>query len=59
MMAKLLNPVFCCLLAVFCFVPTISAQTTEFTYQGSLRDGTAPANANYDFEFAMFDSRDS
>lgn len=26
------------------------AQTTEFNYQGSLRDGAAPANANYDFE---------
>lgn len=32
------------------------AQTTEFTYQGSLRDGAAPANANYDFEFALFDA---
>lgn len=33
-----------------------NAQTTEFTFQGSLRDGAAPANANYDFEFALFDS---
>ncbi len=32
------------------------AQTTEFTYQGSLKDGTNPANGNYDFEFALFDA---
>lgn len=34
----------------------ISAQTTEFNYQGSLKDNGSPANANYDFEFAMFDA---
>jgi hypothetical protein len=32
------------------------AQTTEFTFQGNLRDGANPANANYDFEFALFDA---
>ena len=32
------------------------AQTTEFTYQGSLKDNASPANANYDFEFALFDA---
>src|SRR5580765_2505410 len=32
------------------------AQTTEFSYQGSLKDNGAPANANYDFEFALFDA---
>jgi hypothetical protein len=32
-----------------------SAQTTEFTYQGSLKDGPNPANGNFDFEFALFD----
>lgn len=31
-----------------------SAQTTEFTYQGSLKDGSASANGNYDFEFRLF-----
>ena len=36
-------------------VSTASAQTTEFTYQGSLRDGANAANAIYDFEFALFD----
>jgi hypothetical protein len=33
----------------------ISAQTTAFTYQGSLKDGANPANGNYDFEFKLFD----
>ena len=27
---------------------------TEFTYQGSLKDGGQPANNNYDFEFRLF-----
>jgi hypothetical protein len=39
-----------------CFVTHVYAQTTEFTYQGSLRDGSAAANGNYDFEFALFDA---
>src|SRR5438034_3357466 len=33
-----------------------TAQTTEFTYQGKLNDGALPANANYDFEFKLYDS---
>lgn len=32
------------------------AQTTEFTFQGSLKDGSNPANGSYDFEFALFDT---
>src|SRR5258706_12020726 len=32
------------------------SQTTEFTYQGSLKDGSISANNNYDFEFALFDA---
>ena len=31
------------------------AQTTEFTYQGSLKDGANLANGPYDFEFALYD----
>jgi hypothetical protein len=31
------------------------SQTTEFAYQGSLKDGGVAANANYDFEFRLFD----
>ena len=54
-MTKLLNPVFWCLMATFCFVPMVSAQTTEFTYQGSLKDGANLANGPYDFEFALYD----
>jgi len=36
------------------------SQTTEFTYQGNLKLGTAPnqvpANGDYDFEFRLYDS---
>lgn len=32
------------------------AQTTEFTFQGSLQNSSVPANGNFDFEFALFDS---
>ncbi len=31
------------------------AQTTSFTYQGSLKDGGTPANGNYDFQVALYD----
>ena len=37
------------------FVGAVSAQTSEFSYQGSLKDGPNLANGNYDFEFALFD----
>jgi len=33
----------------------VSAQNTEFTYQGSLKDGVLPANGSYDFKFRLFD----
>lgn len=33
-----------------------SAQTTEFTFQGSLKDGATLATGNYDFEFALFNA---
>jgi hypothetical protein len=35
---------------------TLFSQTTEFTYQGKLQDGAIAANANYDFEFVLYDS---
>jgi len=41
---------------VFLSISAAFAQTTEFNYQGSLKDNGAPANANYDFEFALFDA---
>lgn len=34
----------------------LSAQTTEFTYQGRLLDSSLPPTANYDFEFSLWDS---
>jgi len=44
--------------AVFSSLAVVSclAQTTEFTYQGSLNSGGTPANGNYDFEFQMYTS---
>ena len=55
-MARLLTITFL-LLAFGCFsVRDIGAQSTVFTYQGSLKDGANPANGNYDFEFALYDS---
>src|SRR5947207_9033464 len=32
------------------------AQSSSFTYQGKLTDGGAPANGNYDLQFALFDN---
>jgi hypothetical protein len=34
----------------------ICAQSSSFTYQGRLADGSAPANGTYDLQFALFDS---
>lgn len=42
---------FLCLLAL-----SAAAQTTEFTYQGRLVDGSVAANGNYDLEFALYDA---
>ncbi len=35
---------------------TTYSQTTEFTYQGSLKNAGTTANGNFDFEFALFDA---
>ena len=32
------------------------AQTNEITYQGKLTENSLPANANYDFEFRLYDA---
>lgn len=42
--------------AVFLVVQSgvILAQSTSFTYQGSLQDSGAPATGSYDFQFALF-----
>ena len=39
----------------FAVIP-VSAQTTEFTYQGRLNDNGGPANGSYDFEFRLHSS---
>ncbi len=38
------------------FSTMAAAQATEFTYQGKLNDGAVAANANYDFEFRLYDA---
>lgn len=40
------------LVAVFAIAA--NAQNTQFTYQGSLKDGAAAANGNYDFQVGLF-----
>lgn len=40
---------------IIIFAIAANAQTTAFTYQGSLKDNAAAANGNYDFEFALYD----
>lgn len=56
-MAKLFAwAIFAATLGFFALAQDTSAQSTEFTYQGSLKDNASPANANYDFEFALFDT---
>jgi hypothetical protein len=44
------------LLCLFCFTTAASGQTTSFTYQGRLSDGSTPAGGTYDFEFALYDA---
>ncbi len=55
-MAKFLTFAFLVFVLLTYSVPQAWAQTTEFTYQGSLKDGANPANGNYDFEFLLFDA---
>src|SRR5262245_47005993 len=56
---RLLPSVFC--LLAFCLLtsalwPSAFAQTTAFTYQGRLMDGTNVASGEYDLIFALYDS---
>lgn len=41
---------------IIAFHSTVHPQTTEFTYQGSLNNGTNPASGNHDFQFLLFDT---
>ncbi len=54
-MAKILTLVALLFALVVCTAMECRAQTTEFTFQGNLKDGVLAANGNYDFEFALFD----
>ncbi len=51
-----LSIVFGLFLALGIFAPVGIAQTTGFTYQGSLNSSGVVANGNHDFEFALFDA---
>lgn len=42
------------ILCLLVFQQVVRAQTTEFTYQGRLLDGSLPPTANYDLEFRLF-----
>lgn len=44
------------LFSIAIFANYARAQSTAFTYQGSLKNGGVAANGNYDFEFVLFDA---
>ncbi len=54
-MMNLLKTIIFLILCFGCLNTAIQAQTTEFTYQGNLKNGANPATGNYDFEFLLFD----
>jgi hypothetical protein len=49
--------VFAIVIFVFLCALPAAAQTTEFTYQGSLKSGNNPANGSFDFVFVLFDAQ--
>src|SRR4029453_6149899 len=55
-MRKSLLHLSCAAVLLLLHIQFVCAQTTEFTYQGSLRNAGSPANGNYDFEFLLFDA---
>ncbi len=50
-----MKSLFVVFLVLVVFYVSLSAQTTAFTYQGSLQNGGSPASGNFDFEFKLFD----
>ncbi len=54
-MARRLLPVTCAALVLAC-ASCAMAQSTAFTYQGSLTNAGAPASGGYDFQFKLYDS---
>lgn len=51
-----INAVYYCVILALLGLTAINAQTTEFSYQGSLKISGAPASGIYDFEFRLFDA---
>jgi hypothetical protein len=47
---------FALLVALVLWAGAAGAQETAFTYQGQLTEAGAPANGDYDFQFALFDN---
>ena len=45
---------FLAIFGILIFAAAAFAQSTGFTYQGSLNDNNLPADGNYDFEFRLF-----
>jgi hypothetical protein len=54
-MTRRLMPVTCAALVLAC-ANFAMAQSTAFTYQGSLTNAGAPASGSYDFQFKLYDS---
>ncbi|HVF56865.1 MAG TPA: tail fiber domain-containing protein [Pyrinomonadaceae bacterium] len=44
------------LLCLLCSANNALGQTTSFTYQGRLSDGSTPANGSYDMKFRLYDA---
>src|SRR5882672_10593044 len=53
---KRLTILFLTALTLVCGVSRLHSQTTAFTYQGRLTDGSAPANGSYDVRFILFNA---
>lgn len=48
--------IFCLVIGLVLSIQTASAQTTDFNYQGSLKNGGIPANGNYDMQFTIYEN---
>jgi hypothetical protein len=56
MLCEVIKRVLLILALTIVSVGAVAAQSSSFTYQGRLTDGSTPANGNYDLRFALFDS---
>src|SRR5687767_8286688 len=48
--------IYAILTVLFLALFTANAQTTQYTYQGRLNDGSLGANGSYDFQFELYDA---